>query len=189
MGRPRQLLLSEAFRLRLVHGGEHSLGKRKERRPFSSRQTLHLVLRSSQAQGDLSLRLPRHRAFIRQLISRLACRYRVRIYESSIQTNHIHLLVRTKTRAGFQNFLRTLAGHIAQRITKAVRGKPFGKFWDLLTFSRLVPFGRAYDRAKAYVLMNEGEARGLIAYRPRERKPPCKPGTSNNLVAFDSAVL
>src|SRR5438552_3066877 len=38
------------------HGGEHSIGKRKEQRPISVKKTMHIVMKSSKAKGTYSLR-------------------------------------------------------------------------------------------------------------------------------------
>jgi hypothetical protein len=74
--------------------------------------------------------------------------------------NHLHILLRSKHNRDFQNFLRTVAGHIAQMVTKAHRGAPKGKFWDALTFTRLGDWQRAYENLKDYVLQNLYEAAG-----------------------------
>jgi hypothetical protein len=63
--------------------------------------------------------------------------------------------------------LRTIGGLIARAATGAVKGRPVGKFWDHLAFSRVVAWGRDLTRSLAYVLGNALE--GLRV--PTSRKP------------------
>jgi hypothetical protein len=163
---PRQLLLSDDLRPRYEHGGELSVGKRKKRRPISLRQSMHLVFRSEIAKGPLSLLVRKHVRMIDHFKARFASRFHVRIYEYANSGNHLHLLVRARTREGLQNFLRAFAGQVALKITRTERGNPFGKFWSLLVYSRIVAWGRAYRVAKKYILQNRWEGLGLIPYRP-----------------------
>jgi REP element-mobilizing transposase RayT len=139
---------------RLTHGGEASVGRRKEARPFCERRPLHLILKSSKARGPQSL-LARP-VEVRGLIDRHAARNGVRIYRYANAGNHLHLLIQAKTRAGFRRFLRTIAGLIARRLTGARKGAALSeRFWDLLAFSRVVAWGRAFHIALNYVAGNE----------------------------------
>ena len=62
------------------HGGEHSLGKRKSRRPLDPKQALHVVLRSSIARGENSMLHPRNAGHIHDFTHKLAQKCGVRIY-------------------------------------------------------------------------------------------------------------
>src|ERR1700677_3304497 len=127
------------------HGGELAVGKRKCARPIVTRRAMHWVLRSELAQGDFSLLKKGNARFIEQELKRLSIRFRVRVYEFSNNGNHLHLAVRAHTRDGFKGFLRTFCGHVAQFVTKAVRGKPFGRrFWTLPAYSRIVEWRRDF---------------------------------------------
>jgi len=155
--------------LRTVHGGAHAVGRRKSVRPFSSKRPIHLTMRSSWAQGHYSLRRAENQEFIRAAVTRLAAKWGVKVYKLSINSNHLHFVVRGKTRCGFQNFLRVLAGQIACFVTKAKKGIALKKrFWDLPAFTRLAEWGKAFHVAKRYVFRNCLEAAGLIAYTPRK---------------------
>src|SRR5687767_6083716 len=118
-----QLVFGEEFRRRTEHGGELSRGKRKEIRPFSSEAAIHLTLRSSQARGPLSLRHPRNKAFVHELLYRLARKWHIRVYEFSNNGNHLHHVLHAKKRRFFQNFLRSYSALIARHVMKSKKGK------------------------------------------------------------------
>jgi REP element-mobilizing transposase RayT len=160
----------EANGTRAEHGGDVRRGRRKLARPFSARRPLHVVLRSTRARGAWSFRRPVTEARLRQAMREQARRARVRVYEYANVGNHIHLLVRAKHRADLQAFLRSFAGVAARLITGARRGRPVGRFWDTLAYSRLVHWGRQFRRVRDYILQNELEALGVIAYQPRSRR-------------------
>lgn len=167
----RQLLLDDSFIFSPIHGGEYATGRRKIGRPISAKKPIHLTLRSSHAVGVLSFRTKKNREFISALIKSLSRKWGIRIYEFSINSNHLHFALRTLTRRGLQNFLRTLGGQIAAFVTGARKGRPFGKrFFDLPAFTRIGQWGKAFKRLKAYVTQNVLEACGTIPYQPRKVK-------------------
>jgi REP element-mobilizing transposase RayT len=145
---------------RLEHGGELSIGRRKTARPVALSQPMHLVLRSSRAHGAWSLRARQHRGRIDRELSRWARRFGIRVYRAANAGNHLHLLVRTRHRLSFQNFLRAFAGGVARLVTGARAGRRTGKFWDLLAYSRVVKWGRDFLGVHAYVLQNEWQVCG-----------------------------
>src|SRR4051812_22546315 len=102
-----QLLLDEQFKFSLIHGGEISKGKRKTIRPVSTKRAMHVTMRASQARGKLSFRQPRNLAFIKNLLPCLARKWGLKLYEISINGNHLHFVSKAETRKGFQNFMRT----------------------------------------------------------------------------------
>jgi REP element-mobilizing transposase RayT len=110
----KQLPLIPNSRFPQEHGGSLLDGKRRSRRPLSHKKPIHLTLRSDFAYGPRSLM--RHRPLIKGIIAKAARKFHVRIYETGWASNHIHLLVRGKSRIGLQNFFRVVAGHIAQKI-------------------------------------------------------------------------
>jgi REP element-mobilizing transposase RayT len=98
------------------HGGIHSFGRRRSRRPLTTKEPLHVTLRSDFARGSRSLL--RHRPLINYVIQKASLRFDIRVYQKAICGNHIHLLIRGRNRTDIQNFFRVVAGHIAQRILK-----------------------------------------------------------------------
>jgi len=158
------------FNTPVFHGGDLLKGRRKNRRPIHTKKAMHITLRAEAATGAMSFRLKRNREFIENAIREYAKKWGIRIYRFSINSNHLHLLLRANTRIGFQNFMRVLAAQVATFVTKACKGKPFGKrFWDGLFFSRIVEWGKSYLIARGYVIQNELEAAGVIAQQPRSK--------------------
>ena len=167
--RTRQLLLDDSFKYLPVHGGEHSVGKRKKSRPLNTRKPIHLTLRSSYAVGNYSFRTKKNEAFISKLITSLSRKWGIRIYKHSINSNHFHFSLRATTRRGFQNFLRVLSAQVATFVTGAKNGNPFGKhFFDLPAFTRIAEWGEAFKTLTNYVVQNVLEASGVIPYQPRK---------------------
>jgi hypothetical protein len=156
---------------RVEHGGEVRKGVRKLRRPFDPKRPLHLVVRSSRAKGTWSMRQFSKAPLIKALAYRLAERNQIKIYEYANAGNHLHLLLKAKTREGFKKFLRTLTAIVARIVTGAKKGNPVGKFWDELAYTRLVNWGRHFFRGRYYVIQNRLEAAGVIPYQDRKKKP------------------
>jgi hypothetical protein len=157
----------------LARGGEATRG-RKTRRPFDRRQALHVVLRSSKARGELSMLHPRHCNPIRALVARLKARWGVSVYRYANVGNHLHLLIRARSRAQWQGFIRELAGGVAMLVTGARKGSPLSRsrapglpesarrgFWDHLVFTRIVSWGRDFRGVADYLCRNLWEAAGV----------------------------
>ncbi len=179
----QQLHLISKSNIRKEHGGTLSLGKRRKQRPLSLKTPLHLVLKSDFAYDSRSLL--RHRPLIEKIITKFKRRFRIRVYETAIVSNHIHLVVKGRYRRDLQNFFRVVAGHIAQEILRQFpilpreRARAGGapdktrekenKFWQTRIYSRIVSWGREYLRVKRYVIQNALEALGLIPYKTRTK--------------------
>jgi REP element-mobilizing transposase RayT len=110
---------SRARTQRTDHGGELSLGKRKEARPFDRRQALHVVLRSSQARGASSMLHPKHCNRIKHLLEKVKSHYKIRVYRYANVGNHLHLLIKAPSRAAWQAFIRHFSGGLAMLVTGA----------------------------------------------------------------------
>ena len=121
---------------------------------------------------------------IRRIILKASRRFNVQVYEKAICGNHLHLLIRGRSKTDIQNSFRVLAGHIAQEIlrlyplTAKERGgaptqkgclKNQRKFWALLLFSRIVGWGRDFANVSSYVIRNTLEALKLIPYVERKK--------------------
>jgi len=114
------------------------------------------------------LRLKQNRALISQLLFYLSEKFQVKVYNNSLNSNHIHLLVKAPTQKSLHDFLRVLTGQIAQRITGAVRGKKNKvSFWLRPAWKRIVFWGRDFLNLHRYIYQNQLETLGLIPYQPR----------------------
>ncbi|HEX9296392.1 MAG TPA: transposase [Polyangiaceae bacterium] len=144
------------------HGGTKAGGRRKTSRPLEPTLPLYLVLRSSRARGNWSLRRPATEARIEELLRTLSRRHSIKIHEFANAGHQVHLLLSAKSREGFQAFLRAFAGLTARLVTGAKKGKPAGKFWDGLTYSRVLQWGDEFDTFRQ--LLAKGN---LAALEPR----------------------
>lgn len=124
---------------------------------------MHVILTSEKARGPWSLR--RHERAVRDALRRMARRFEVKVYQFANAGSHLHLVVRARRREAFQGFLRSFAGIVARRITGARRGRPVGRFFTGLAWSRVVGWGRDYLGVRHYVFRNEIE--GALGVRVR----------------------
>lgn len=190
----------KTHRFSKIHGGEPSIGRRRARRPLTTKLPIHVTLRSDFAYGGRCLM--KHHRLIYAILRKASKRFNISIYERAICGNHIHLLVRGKKRIDLQNFFRVVAGHIAQQIllqfpirqserlankllnrrhqrggapstaeNKCKHPKNQYKFWQALVFSRLLSgWGREYQSVKKYIVQNTLEALKLIPYQQRKNR-------------------
>lgn len=161
---------------RSVHGGDVGCGRRKVARPLDSKKPLHLVLKSSHAKGKMSFLSYTNRLAVEQIIRGRAREFSVVIHGFENMGNHLHLVLKFKSRALFQRFLKTVSGLIARHVTKARRGKPFGKrFFDRLAFTRVVQGARDLRGLVRYLFKNEIEREfGAQARATIEEEQPLK---------------
>lgn len=100
----------------------------------------------------------RNRLEVEKIITTYAKKNFVRVHHKENMGNHLHLVMTFAKREGFQDFLRTVTCLIARHVTKARKGKPFGKkFWDHLAFTRVIQGFRDRMNMKTYLWKNEIE--------------------------------
>ncbi len=109
----------------------------------------------------------------------MAGRFGIRIYDFANVGTHLHLLVRARRRDAFQAFLRSFAGIVARRVTGARRGRPIGRFFSDLAWSRVVSWGRDYIGVRHYVLRNQIESETSARVRALEQGPPQRRSTQS----------
>lgn len=140
-------------------GGMLLKGNAKCRRPLSTKNAIHLVLKSKVAFGARSLLSPRNAAAVESIIRKRAGRGGVRIYHFVNVGNHLHLVVRLGKQRSFPSFIRSVTGLIARHVLGAERGRARGvRFWQARPFTRIVSWGRDYIRLRGYMAKNEAQA-------------------------------
>src|SRR6185437_13279855 len=120
----RQKQLSLLPKVPKDYGGDlRKIVKNRGERPLASRQTIHLVMRSTKATAEKSF--TRHRALIRNLVESQAKNSNVKVISWANVGNHLHLHVQLPHtfRASYKKFVRGLTGAIALRITGANKNK------------------------------------------------------------------
>lgn len=167
---PKQLVLFSFPKSKTAHGGSLGHGKRKTGRPLCAKRSTHIVMRATSARGPLSLLQTKNAKAVLRLMKKYSKQFEVRVYEYANVSNHLHLLVRAKTKEGMRNFLRAYAGHLAQVVTGSGPGRPLKKrFWDLLVFTRLIEWG-AFQIAMNYIWKNILQGAAIRRYSPLKRE-------------------
>lgn len=139
-------------------------------RPLATRQTMHLVLRSSLAKGEWSLRHARHRRRVTEIVLRFARTNGVRVFSMANVGNHLHLHIKLGNRFAYAGFIRAISGAIAQAVTGRTRWQTDSsvlsnsrerlRFWDYRPFTRIVESLRAVLGLRDYVRLNQLEGEG-----------------------------
>ncbi len=168
-------------------GGSLLENKRKSRRPLSSKDSIHLVLRSSWAKGKDSFLAKRNCKKIEYSIKKFAKKFGVRIYQQALNGNHIHLLLRITNRSLYRAFIKAVSGQIASQVMGGQSFYQFSvsfknpeagdglkvseksqSFWEFRPFSRIVKWGQDFKNCTQYIKQNVLEALGLIPYQDRK---------------------
>lgn len=143
---------------RTIHGGTRTKGRRKQERPLSTKHWIHLVLKSDKATGSLSFLNPKNQPVVESTLKQKAKRFGVRIAELVNVGNHLHLKVKIADRKAFQRFLKSVTTLIARFVTGARKGKPFGRFWQGLAFTRVLKTSLEELNLRGYLEANRREA-------------------------------
>ena len=159
------------------HGGAARTGQRKTSRPLEPTLPLYVVLRSSRARGKWSLSRHPTRNAVKATLSVLADRHDIKIFEFTNGGDQVHLLLRAQSRASFQAFLRAFAGLVARQVTGARKGKPSGRFWDALTFSRVLNWGEEFELVRGCLAGGDLDALALIHQPKKTAKTAAKRST------------
>lgn len=142
---------------RKTHGGTKSHAKNA--RPFVPKKWMQLCNRSDKATGDLSMMTYKNKIYVEKIIRSTAKRYWIVIGDYVNMGNHYHLKIKARRKEDLQNFLRVIHTQIARHVTKAKKGKPFGRFWDCLAFSEILTSAMQELRLKGYFEANRIEAK------------------------------
>lgn len=179
--KPAQLKIFPATALE--YGGSARKGRRKVRRPFDRRRSMHIVMRSSRAKGAWSFLNPRHKLEIHGILIRLCEKYGIKIYGYENVGNHLHLHLRFPSRRELRAFLRVFAQRVMFLVTGARKGSPRGRFFEQIAYSRVVAWGREFFALKRYFLKNALESFGFsraqiaaFGLLPRNRRARAGPG-------------
>ncbi len=191
-------------------GGALLHGRRKSLRPLTSKDAIHFVLRSSFATGKDSFLHTRNRKVIDAILTKFAKKFAVRIYQRSINSNHIHLLLKITNRVLYRAFIKAISGKIASHVMgqksfklfckarellergdgfksqgNGLKAKLQQRFWQLRPFSRILSWGRDFKICAKYLKQNTLEAFGFIPYTPRKnyylRNQPSPSGHSQQI--------
>ncbi len=145
-----------------LYGG--ALRYRKLPRPIEEKKALHLILRCGVNRQGFSLRT--YVSLINAYILKFSSQFQVKIYKHSVNSNHIHILLKVNDREAFKRFIRSVSASIAVSVKAQYDYE--GTFWQNRPFTRVVTWGREYSGIKEYIFQNFKEAVGFMAYQPRQ---------------------
>jgi len=145
-----------------------SINRRCSARPLSFKKPVHLVIKSSKARGSWAFLNNRNRRGIERWLKHFAQMNHLRIYETALNWNHLHLIVRFPDRKSYLHFIRSLTGTLPRSVFGF--SHPTETFWDFRPFTRIVEWGRDFAQACEYVQQNVMEA--ALHLRPFSRKKP-----------------
>lgn len=96
-----------------AHRGDLDPGRRKSRRPLSSKKPIHLTLKARKQFRE-------NGRLVVSEAKRLAAHSQVRIYDLALASDHIHFFIQIRTRRDYVSFIRALTGILARRLGKGV---------------------------------------------------------------------
>ncbi len=105
------------------YGGElmKSRAGRRGPRPLDTKNTMHLVLRSSKAKGEWSFLKRENKLKIQKILNKFSARYGIQILSFANVGNHLHLHLKLTNRFGYKPFIRAVTSTIAMAVTKCSR--------------------------------------------------------------------
>ena len=153
-----------------AYGGD-LLKKSKARmsgRPLDTRNSMHFVLRSTQAKGEWSFK--RHKIEVKKIIERFAHKFGVRLNSLANVGNHLHLHLQLTNRYTYNGFIRAISAAIMMKVTGTSRWKKFSsekKFWDRRPFSRVIIGYHAILKVRDYITINRLQGIGYTKDQAR----------------------
>ncbi len=155
------------FKRASPHGGEHSRRAQfRVKRPLSTRDSMHIVIKSSLAKGKHSFRGENLKT-VNQLVTRVSHHYGVKIQRYANSGNHLHLIVHCRNRTMLERWMKILPQRLMFLVTKLTKNTSLFKligrknFFDYRPFSRILVGRRSFRYCANYVEKNILEVEGL----------------------------
>ena len=152
-----------------IFGGSAQKSHPKFARTLSSKESIHLVLKSVHTVGVYSMLRKENASKVDRIIRSQAKICEIKIYQLVNVGNHLHLVIKLRDHKLFARFIRAITGVIARHVLKRQRGsekpslKPASEnrkqFWVARPFTRLIAWGRDYNFVKNYMKKNKNQVR------------------------------
>lgn len=144
-------------------GGSRLEGRRKSRRPLSTRHPIHVVLKSTKHKV-----LHPSNGQLKQLLHRECERFQIRVYDFAINWSHIHILIKIPHREAYVSFVRSFCAQVIRLLSMGGANKLIGLF-DLRPYTKIITWGRQFKNAYDYQKLNQLESYGLICRKEQTR--------------------
>jgi REP element-mobilizing transposase RayT len=144
----RQTGFSFLKNYRKEFGGSLNVGKRKSRRPLSTKKPMHLILKSSRkkvfhpANKDLN-----------EILRSDAKKFGIQIYDLAINWTHIHLLIKIPSREAYLRFIRSATSRFVTYFSQKAGWSMRGLF-DLRPFTKILEWGKQFQNVIKYHVKN-----------------------------------
>lgn len=130
-------------------------GKRKIKRPLSTKRPIHLILRSSKHD------LRKNERQLTQRWNQLSSKFGIKTYRLVVASNHVHAIVRLHSQRLYNQFIQALTGTLSTRLHIK---------WLTRPTTRIAQWGKDFKRLKQYLHLNFLEANHLIEYQPKRTR-------------------
>src|SRR5262249_16838225 len=97
-------------------------------------------------------------------------KYRIRLYDFALNWTHIHMVIKLQRRDDYHKFIRALTSLMA---AGGRRRRGLEKVFSLRPFTKILSWGRQFQNALDYQILNQLEALSLIV-RPKKKGPCCE---------------
>jgi len=104
--------------------------------------------------------------WVQQLLQVRAKKYQAKLYKVSVNSNHIHVLIRFLSPTSQSQFLRDVTGSLALKIKRSFKIPQEVRVWDARPFTSIVK-NKAFGFIQKYIERNQHEATGRWVYTPR----------------------
>jgi REP element-mobilizing transposase RayT len=135
------------------HGGNLNKGKRKTARPLRLDKPIHLVLKAGE-------NIFENRSVIITTAANLSHRFGVKIYDLAPAHDHLHLVIKIRSREKFAKYLRAVTSVVARTLGT--------KIWAQSPYTKVASWGRQYRNLQNYMVQNREEALGKRLYKARK---------------------
>jgi REP element-mobilizing transposase RayT len=146
-------------------GGASLIGKRKSKRPLSTKESIHLILRTDPSfSGHLFSPLYTHSM---RILKKTARMYNIKIYEIAFNFTHVHLVIKLKEESDYHKFIRVLTSRLSflararvQQMDPTKNSKKINIF-QFRPYTRIVAWGRSFQTLLNYITKNQVESEVL----------------------------
>ncbi len=136
-------------------GNQRTSRASRKFRPISTKTSMHLNLKSTQAVGKWSFLTPKNKVLIKKLLKAHSQKYNIQILSSANVGNHLHIHLKTRTTQGFKAFLRAFSGAVALKVTGASKiNRLKNRFWTQTPYTRFVHGLKDYLKLRDYLRIN-----------------------------------
>lgn len=131
---------------------------------------MHLIIKSTQAQGSWSFRRPENYQMIGFSIERFAAKHGLEVHDYAIHHNHVHMSLTPSKKEGYVRFIRALTSAISMFIKGVSRwcGRIRKRFFDRRPYSRIAFTPPEEGVIGEYIRLNKLEAAGFARAEARK---------------------